>query len=310
MMELHRFYQYYDIDIPYQTKLPRLTFSKMIYLVGLLAELITQKKYDEEELIYGNQFFQMAKEDQQQEQFLLEIKEEEEEQYHHTYQEEEKVLNCIREGRVDDAVRYSKYMDEYLGKMSNNKLNQWRNAAIVSITLSTRAAIQGGVSPATAYRLSDYYISKCDSCVNIVMLMEFRNHAIEELTERVRIRQKDYSGSSYIEKCKDYIRKHYHEKIYLKDIAEEMGLSISYLSRLFRRETGVRIQDYIIQFRVERAANLLLYSEKSIAAISEYVNLTSQSYFSSVFKKYKGMTPKKYRDKYKPVEFIGKKNNY
>lgn len=58
-----------------------------------------------------------------------------------------------------------------------------------------------------------------------------------------------------------------------------------------------------IMFRVERAANLLVYSEESISYIAEYVRFPSQSYMGRVFKKYMGMTPQKYRDKYKPREF-------
>jgi AraC-like DNA-binding protein len=55
---------------------------------------------------------------------------------------------------------------------------------------------------------------------------------------------------------------------------------------------------------VERAANLLIYSEEELSKIAEYVNFPSQSYFGKTFKKRKGMTPKQYRDTYKPTEFL------
>ena len=97
--------------------------------------------------------------------------------------------------------------------------------------------------------------------------------------------------------------KHYREKIYLEDIAENLGVSSTYLSRLFRKETGICLQDYITEFRVERAANLLIYSNESLPRIAEYVNFPSQSYFGKVFKKYKQMTPRKYRELHKPREF-------
>ena len=59
-----------------------------------------------------------------------------------------------------------------------------------------------------------------------------------------------------------------------------------------------------MDFRVERAVNLLVYSDESIPDIAEYVNFPSQSYFGRVFKERKGMTPKQYRDKNKPTEFV------
>lgn len=89
----------------------------------------------------------------------------------------------------------------------------------------------------------------------------------------------------------------------LEVIAEKRSISPTYLSRLFVKETEERLQDYIVRFRVERAANLLMYSEETISYIAEYVNFPSQSYMGKVFKRYKGMIPQKYRDKSKPREF-------
>ena len=99
------------------------------------------------------------------------------------------------------------------------------------------------------------------------------------------------------------MRKHYREKIYLEDVAEALKISPTYLSRLFKRETGQNFQDYINEVRVDRAANLLKYSEMSLSEISQYVNFPNQSYFGKIFKKYKNMTPRAYRDSNKPAEF-------
>ena len=64
------------------------------------------------------------------------------------------------------------------------------------------------------------------------------------------------------------------------------------------------LQDYINEVRVERSANLLIYSDEPLSMIAEYVNFPSQSYFGRIFKEKKGMTPRQYREKYKPAEFI------
>lgn len=174
-------------------------------------------------------------------------------------------------------------MDMELGKLSGTERNHWKNASVAAITLFTRAAIEGGVAPSVAYRLSDFYIQKCDSCAEIAQILEWRNRAVEEITGRVKERKNSRSKSNYVEKCKDYIENHYRTKVYQEEIARALGISSSYLSRLFHRETGVRLQDYIVQVRVEHAANLLLYSNESIARIAEYVNFPSQSYMGKVF---------------------------
>lgn len=80
-------------------------------------------------------------------------------------------------------------------------------------------------------------------------------------------------------------------------------ISSSYLSGLFHRETGVWLQDYIVQVRVEHAAKLLLYSNESIARIAEYVNFPSQSCMGKVFKAYKHMYPREFREAGEPTGF-------
>ena len=307
-VDLRKYDRIYNNPIKSEKKLPMFNVVKVLNLIQLFAELILQTKYSDEELIYGNKIINLSHNDKLQEQLLLKIKEEEEEFYHHTYREEQRLLDCIREGRTQDALNYSKNIDEYVGRLSTNLLNHVRNRSIVSITLCTRAAIEGGVSPAKAYHLSDYYIRKCDERSDIVAITEYRNQAIGELTKRVQQCLQEYRGSSYVEQCKDYIKKHYKEKIYLKKVADDMGISQSYLSRLFLKETGVNFQEYIMQFRVEKAADLLIHSEKTFAEIGEYVNMPSQSYFGAVFKKFMGVSPKVFRDKNKPREFIKKEN--
>ena len=111
------------------------------------------------------------------------------------------------------------------------------------------------------------------------------------------------ASSNYVERSKDYVRKHYREKIYLDDIAESLGLSPTYLSRLFSRETGECLQDYINSVRVYHATNLLLYSDRSLPEIAQYVGFPNQSYFGKIFKKLKNMSPKAYRDRYRSAEY-------
>ena len=98
-----------------------------------------------------------------------------------------------------------------------------------------------------------------------------------------------------VARARDYIRKHYRETIRLEDMAEALGISPSYLSRLFHRETGMCLQDAIAEVRVHRAAELLLYSGLSLSEIAIYVHFPNQSYFTKVFKKIMGTTPMTYR---------------
>ena len=303
-VELRRYYREYGLHSGAGRQIPAVPLSLVIAVAQMMAMEFTGTGYSEEDLIRVNHLDGTSRDRIEQEQILFEIREDEREQYHHTYQEERKLLECIKEGMTAEAVRYSEEMDIGMGRLGRKDMTHWINAAVVAVTLGARAAIEGGISPAEAYKLSDFYIQKTEECRKVSELLALRNRAVADLSERVRKKKEGQKHSNYIDKCKDYVSRHYKEKIYLQDMADSLGLSSTYLSRLFSRETGMRLQDYINLFRVERAANLLVYSEESISYIAEYVNFPSQSYFGKMFRKYKHMTPKDYRNRYKPSEFI------
>lgn len=304
-VDTHQYYRFYEMRTDIEKKLVHFTFAEILDIVEMLAKIILEKEYTDDELIYVNKLIIETKKQEEEEKVLYDLKEGDDDFYHHTYQEERKILDCIREGMTEEALHYSRNMDSEIGKLSGKELNHWKNLAIVAIALCKRAAIDGGMSPSIAYRLSDFYIQKCDGCNDIAQVIKFRDHAVEKLSNQVKKRLVRKS-SSYVERCKDYINKHYKKKIYLSDIAECLGISETHLSRLFKKETGIRMQDFIVDVRLEHAMNLLKYSDENISNIAEYVNFPSQSYMGKIFKAKYGMTPKQYREKNRPSEFFEK----
>lgn len=245
-VDQHKYYQEYGMRNDMEKRLPVFLFSKALAVVELIAKMVLGKEYNDEDLIKGNHMADYL-EEYLVEQLLLQMEEEENEFYHHTYGEEQDLLECVREGCVEDALQYNMRIDTETGRMSKSELVHWKKVVTVAIALCTRAAIEGGISPAEAYQLSDYYIQKSDECKTVSALIACRNHAVRDLTERVRKKRMGQKSSNYIERCKDYVNKHYREKIYLDDMADSLGVSSTYLSRLFSKETGIRLQDYIIQ---------------------------------------------------------------
>lgn len=304
----HRFYYAYGIKEDWEKGLHYHTTMEMLQMTGLFARLLTGQEYTDQELVDANRLVQVTKEEELHEQVKFKIREEEEDIYRHTYQEERALLNMVREGNVEEAVRLSKEMDIEIGRLGKDELTHWKNLLVVASALCARAAIEGGLSPHVAYRVSGFYINKGSGSKDITQILAYRNRAVEELASRVRKQRERRHSSSYIEQCKDYVQKHFKEKIYLDKAAEALGVSSSYLSRLFRKETGMRFQDYINDVKIERAKNLLLYSEESLAAIAEYINFPSQSYFGKIFRERTGMTPRQFRENYKPIEFTEKKD--
>ena len=106
-----------------------------------------------------------------------------------------------------------------------------------------------------------------------------------------------------IDRCKDYIFKHLHEKIRIQNIADELFLNANYLSEIFRRHEGLTITEFILREKVNLTKNLLAYSPYSYSEIAAYLGFSSQSHLGKVFKKHTGMTLHQYRNQYGVKEF-------
>ena len=85
-------------------------------------------------------------------------------------------------------------------------------------------------------------------------------------------------------------------RITLDDTAAHVYLSPSYLSKIFKEEMRTTFNAYLNSVRVEKSKTILLSNSLSISEVSDLVGFADQSYFNKVFKKYAGITPKKYRD--------------
>ena len=286
-----------------------LTFSlqEIIDLTLLLSSLAAGDIWGEEDIRYSESFNlpTFHKKKNEQTRYLLQEEEENDEgAFRHSFNDEMLLMQAVREGRPDDAVRLALSMDRDRGRLSRQDTQHWKYLAIIGISLCARAAIEGGLTPESAYRISGFYIRKIDTEHDVPSIIIHRNQALQELSQRVGKRMHGHGITNYISQCKDYIRKHYREKISLEVIANSLGISPTYLSHLFRKEVGMCLQDFISKVRVERAANLLIYSDKSLYEIAVYVHFPNQSYFGKMFKRYMNMTPKTYRDIHKVGEYI------
>ncbi|MGB8451497.1 MAG: response regulator [Anaerocolumna sp.] len=99
-----------------------------------------------------------------------------------------------------------------------------------------------------------------------------------------------------IDKAKAYIAAHLSEKTTLKMISENVYLSETYFSFLFKKITGVTYIDYIQKLRMQEAKKLLVNTSYKVYKVAELIGYSDYKYFSVQFKKYVAMTPKEYRN--------------
>ena len=104
--------------------------------------------------------------------------------------------------------------------------------------------------------------------------------------------------NSTIFMIKDYISKNYSkETLSVKDISSHVFLSASYVCTFFKNETGQTLNQYLTEYRMEKAKNLLADPRYKIADISSRVGYSDGNYFGKSFKKYTGLSPSEYREK-------------
>lgn len=234
----------------------------------------------------------------------------EQEQPHNPYDQELREFTSIEQGDIP-ALRKS-LQEDYTGKigtLAKDEVRQMRNRAIVVITLASRAAIRGGLLPEISFSMSDVFIQRIEEetdtavLLNIMHQFEFRYaEMVAELNAQKAGRPKK-DQNPRVELCKDYIFRHLHEKISVRDMAGELFLNANYLSEIFRQHEGMTITDFIVKEKVNLTKNLLSYSPYTYSEIAAYLGFSSQSHLGKVFKKLTGLTLKQYRDRYGVREF-------
>ena len=219
--------------------------------------------------------------------------------HHNTLAVEEALMNLISHGDTAALREWIAAAPSVRGgTLAADQLRQRKNAFIVTATLSSRAAIRGGMDPNDALSLSDRFIQRSELADTPNKLTNLQYHMVLEFTERVERIRKGGNPTKLTMAVANYVQHHLSEPVTAEDIAKELYLSRPYLSAKFKKESGQTLTDFILTEKTEEAKRLLRYTDKTSSAIGAYLGFSSQGHFSRVFRKYVGFTPNEYRGKY------------
>ncbi len=255
-------------------------------------------KYNEKRKKYQERIDHIHSED------ILEAKEEG--TIHDTWQFEQLLLSYIRDGEVDKLEglfhSFTQKDDYTVGILADDPLRQAKNILIgLTAIVGKTAGIPGGMAIEEAYRLIDIYTQECEKAKTIEEINMLQFNMVLDFAERVRKQKLPADMSTEVFNAIQYINTNTNRKISLDEIAHEVGISRSLLTRRFLKETGSTINDYITDVKINDAYRLLLYTGRSYSEIANILGFSSQSYFQTVFKKKTGTTPKKYRERNKEM---------
>ena len=134
-------------------------------------------------------------------------------------------------------------------------------------------------------------ISKCERA------SQFKELLLGFLEDVIRYGMEGSAADPVIEGTKQYIAAHYGEEFTMEMLAEQLKISKNYLSTYFKSKTGVNLLDFIQQYRIQKAVELMKTTNENIGAIGCLVGIANPNTFIRVFKKQMGMTPSEYRKK-------------
>lgn len=217
----------------------------------------------------------------------------------YTWVVERNLLRMVREGDLNyrEGLAQCASLSSGVPLQSPDPLRQAKDSVIVSISIICRAAIEGGLSPEIGYAMGDAYIQNVENCKNSAEVGALHGEMLEDFVQRVHKCRNRSDISPQIQACCDYIETHTEEPLTLLELSSQAGYADYYLSKKFRAEMNVSLNDYIKIARCERAKLLLTATELSISEISSKLQFCSRSHFGAVFRKIVGCTPAEYRSR-------------
>lgn len=217
------------------------------------------------------------------------------------YDLENRFLRMIESGDTENVL--IAYREMHMNGLSQNRyVNAIYQDPIIAVSmlraLARKAAEHAGVSIVEINEITQRSVQKLLAAKHLEEQLTCTREMILELTQAVqRHRYHTRQYSAPIQRVTEYLRLNFSQENPIPRLAELAGISVSYLSRQFKKETGRTISQHLAHLRCMRAAELLKESELSIQDISSYVGYIDNNYFVKVFRKEYGMTPTDYREK-------------
>ena len=183
---------------------------------------------------------------------------------------------------------------QYLNQSSTNPLRTAKNRALAFSALMSRTVIDGGVDAERSLALEFQYGELIEDTHNVNELADLLEELITKYTNTV-LQLSGINHVNVIKNASKYVHMHLSEPIRLNDVASFVNLSPNYFSSLFKREMNLSFADYVNQTRIKESQYLLETTDYPILDIAISVGYNNQNYFTTIFRKFTGITPKQYR---------------
>lgn len=211
------------------------------------------------------------------------------------YQAEEQLLGAIEQGNITRANLAMAGMGQWrIPQRAETTFRDQKNMCLITNVLYRKAVQRAKVHPFHIDEVSNLFAKRIESA----NYQNELNKISQEMIRKYCLLVQNYSMKGYPEtmgQILNYIDFHLAEPLSLKELAERFSINPSYLSRLFKKELGKTMTDYINEQRVEKSLMYLTVTGLQIQEVAARVGIVDENYFSRIFKKMKHITPKEYR---------------
>ena len=215
------------------------------------------------------------------------------------YAYENEMMKIVSEGRVHKIdMIFSVFSNYRFEQRLADPVRNGKNYCIIMNTLLRKAAEQGGVHPLYLDGVSSNFAVEIEQITSEKAIYELMNNMFRSYC--VLVKKHSIKGfSAPVQKAITHIDADISTNISTSTLANMQNVSASYLSSIFKKETGKSITEYINGKRVEMAKDLLKKTNLQVQTIAQHCGVMDMNYFSKVFKKYVGKTPKEYRESFR-----------
>lgn len=215
------------------------------------------------------------------------------------YAYENEIIKVVSEGRVHKIdMIFSGFSNYRFEQRLADPVRNGKNYCIITNTLLRKAAELGGVHPLYLDGVSSNFALEIEQMTTEKALSDLMYNMLR--TYCVLVKKNSMKGfSAPVQKAIIHIDSDISTNISTSTLAATQNVSASYLSSLFKKETGKSVTEYINTKRVEMAKDLLKKTNLQVQTIAQHCGIMDMNYFSKVFKKYVGKTPKEYREAFR-----------
>lgn len=209
------------------------------------------------------------------------------------YEKEKELLIKVKTGDVQAAKGVLNDLLGYVLFCEGGQMDIMKNRALELTTLLSRVAIEGGAVTDRVFRLNNRFLSVLYEINDFETLCYQLQEIVVSFVDALLLPAS--GGNPSIAAAISYIAKHYPEPLTLETVATQVKLSPTYFSSQFHKATGIGFKAYLSRVRVEESKRLLTATDYSLMDIAIAMGFADQSYYSKIFKKYTGLSPKQYR---------------